>query len=145
MVANFKKTMINFKKGKVMKTLMLILAIAFIQLTAFAQTESSQKTETVEFKVYGNCGMCKSRIEKALKVEGVESSKWDAKTDMVKVVFHPDKINEDKLHQLVADVGHDTEKVKAKNETYDNLHSCCKYDRSEMKTDGKENLESHKH
>ncbi len=125
-----------------MKTLMFILAFAFIQLTGFAQSEKTMKTEKVEFKVYGNCGMCKSRIEKALKVDGVESAKWDAKNDMVKVVFHPDKIKEDKLHQLVSAVGHDTEKVLAKDETYDKLHGCCKYERAETKDKDKEN---HKH
>lgn len=128
-----------------MKTFMLLLAFAFIQLSGFAQSEDAVKTETVEFKVYGNCSMCKSRIEKALKVDGVETAKWDAKSNMVKIVYHPAKIKEEKLHQLIADVGHDTEKVSAKDETYDKLHGCCKYERAEMKTDDKKKDESHKH
>lgn len=128
-----------------MKTFMLLLAFAFIQLTGFAQSEGAEKTETVEFKVYGNCGMCKSRIEKALKVDGVESAKWDRESKMATVVFNPQKLNENKLHQIVAEVGHDTELVKAKDDTYDKLHSCCKYERAEMKTDDKKKDESHKH
>jgi copper chaperone CopZ len=116
-----------------MKTLMFILAFAFIQISSFAQSESSVKTETVEFKVYGNCGMCKSRIEKALKVDGVESAKWNKDTKMATVVFNSDKISIDQLHQFVAEVGHDTEVITAKDETYDKLHGCCKYERKEIK------------
>lgn len=128
-----------------MKTVMLILAFAFIQLTGFAQSEGSVKTKTVEFKIYGNCGMCKTRIEKALKVDGVESSSWNKDTKMAKVVFNSDKISVDKLHQLVAEVGHDTEMVKAEDKTYDKLHSCCKYERAETKADDQKKSENHKH
>lgn len=128
-----------------MKTVMLILAFALIQLTGFAQSEGLVKTETVEFKVYGNCGMCKTRIEKALKVDGVESATWDKDTKMAKVVFNSDKISVDKLHQLVAEVGHDTEMVKAEDKTYDKLHGCCKYEREEVKSDDKQKNENHKH
>jgi hypothetical protein len=43
-------------------------------------------------------------------------------------------INEEKtslaeIKKAVAKVGHDTEEVKATKEDYDNLHSCCKYER----------------
>lgn len=128
-----------------MKTFMFILAFAITQLIGFAQSEGSVKTETVEFKVYGNCGMCKTRVEKSLKVDGVESAIWDKDTKMVKVVFNSDKISVNNLHQLVAEAGHDTEMVKAKDENYDKLHSCCKYEREETKTQDKDNHESHKH
>jgi copper chaperone CopZ len=113
-----------------MKILMLITVFALIQMMGTAQTKSSAITETVEFQVYGNCGMCKSRIEKALKIEGIESAKWDAKKNMITVAFQPGKIEEEKLHQLIADVGHDTEKVIAKDEAYNKLHGCCRYERN---------------
>lgn len=128
-----------------MKNLMIILVFALVQMAGIAQSDSAVKSETVEFKVFGNCGMCKSRIEKALNVEGVESVNWDKETKMASVVFNSEKISEDKLHQLVAAVGHDTEKVTANDETYNKLHGCCKYERPETKTHDKENHESHKH
>jgi copper chaperone CopZ len=128
-----------------MKSLMLIMAFAFMQLTSIAQSEISVKTETAEFKVYGNCGMCKSRIEKSLKVDGVESAKWDKDTKMTNVVFDSDKITVDQLHQLVAEVGHDTEMIKAEDETYNKLHSCCKYERAETKNSSNQMDENHKH
>lgn len=128
-----------------MKNLMIILVFALVQMAGIAQSDSAVKSETVEFKVFGNCGMCKSRIEKALNVEGVESVNWDKETKMASVVFNSEKISEDKLHQLVVAVGHDTEKVTANDETYNKLHGCCKYERPETKTHDKENHESHKH
>jgi len=36
---------------------------------------TATKTETI--KVWGNCDMCKARIEKAAKVEGVTKANWD--------------------------------------------------------------------
>ncbi|MFO7524560.1 MAG: heavy-metal-associated domain-containing protein [Ignavibacteriaceae bacterium] len=128
-----------------MKNLMVLAVLILILISGTAQSNISSITGTVEFKVYGNCGMCKSRIEKSLKVDGVESAIWDKDTKMVKVVFNSDKISVDNIHQLVAEVGHDTEMVKAKDENYDKLHSCCKYKREETKTQDKENHESHKH
>jgi mercuric ion binding protein len=31
----------------------------------------------------------------------------------------------------VANVGHDTDEIKSSNEVYENLHSCCKYERKQ--------------
>lgn len=128
-----------------MKNLMIIVVFALFQMTGIAQSDSAVKSETVEFKVFGNCGMCKSRIEKALKIDGVETATWNKDTKIAKVEFNFDKISVNQLHQLVAEVGHDTEIITAKNEVYDKLHGCCKYERQESKTDVKMNHESHKH
>ncbi len=49
----------------------------------------------------------------------------------VEVTFDGEKTNLDAIHQAIADVGYDTKKVKAKDEVYDNLHGCCKYDRTD--------------
>lgn len=84
---------------------------------------------TSKFTVYGNCGMCKTRIEKALKVKGVKYAYWDKDTELATVKHDPKVVSLDQLHQLCAAVGHDTDLVKAKDEVYNQLHSCCKYDR----------------
>ena len=39
--------------------------------------ERKRKFVTVEMKVWGNCGRCKSRIEKAAKKKGVVKAAWD--------------------------------------------------------------------
>jgi len=127
-----------------MKTTILILTLATfifagvnfkaVEANVFNSTflSAEKKTETV--KVYGNCGMCKSRIEKAAKsVDGVSKAKWDQKAKEITVTYDPTITNLEDIKKGIAAVGHDTEDVKAKDEAYNELHSCCKYERPEKK------------
>lgn len=85
---------------------------------------------TYTFGVKGNCGMCKEKIEKAaLSVNGVSFAQWDAKTLSIKVAFDNSLTNLDAIHTAIATVGYDTDKIKSDDETYNNLHHCCKYER----------------
>ena len=85
------------------------------------------KTETI--KVWGNCDMCKERIEKAVKVDGVSKASWDSKTQMLSVVYDPSKTNSNDIQKKIAAVGHDTEKFKADDKAYAKLDDCCQYER----------------
>jgi mercuric ion binding protein len=106
--------------------ILLICAFAF-HTKVFSQAET-KKTET--FKVYGNCDQCKSNIEGSLKKkDGVSSKEWNSKTKMLTVTYDASKITRAQIEQKVADVGYDTDAVKAKDETYNKLHKCCQYDR----------------
>lgn len=99
-----------------------------LALVAFTVTNAwGQKKAEIEFQVSGVCGMCEARIEKALDVPGIVSAEWDQKTQKATVAYKTKVISEDQIHQLVAAVGHDTEKYKATDEVYQNLHGCCKY------------------
>lgn len=84
---------------------------------------------TTKFKVYGNCGMCEKRIEKAAKLDGVRIADWSEETKMLTVTFDAQKVKPGQIHKAVAAVGHDTEKVKAPDEVYAELHGCCQYER----------------
>ena len=108
-----------------MKTMKSFMFAAFLLFSAsiFAQV----KTEA--FKVYGNCGMCKKRIEKAVQVEGVTKAEWSAKTKMLTVTYDEAAITNDDLQKKVAAVGHDTEKFSADDKVYEKLPGCCLYDR----------------
>ena len=88
---------------------------------------ASTKTETI--KVWGNCNLCKARIEKAAKVNGVSKASWDMKTKMLSLVYDPSKTNSDDIQKKIAAVGHDTEKFKGDDKAYANLDGCCQYDR----------------
>ncbi len=90
-------------------------------------TTSAQKKAQIEFQVSGVCGMCEARIEKALDVSGVIIAEWNVETKKATVVYKTKVLSEEQIHQLIANVGHDTEKIKATDETYANLHGCCKY------------------
>lgn len=116
-----------------MKNLILIFILTIISNLANAQ---SDKIVKAEIKVYGNCGMCKARIQKALDRKGIKTASWDTKTKNLAVVYNSDKITEQRIHELIAEVGHDTDKVKAKDEVYAKLPFCCLYrdhDHSGMK------------
>ena len=113
-----------------MKTTLLISIFAFIFGSAYSQTGNQNQTSKAEFKVLGECGMCKTRIEKAAKTDGVTSAVWDIKTKVLKVEYLPSKIKVNTIHKNIAKAGHDTEKEKADNDVYDKLPACCKYERS---------------
>ena len=87
----------------------------------------AQKKTEITFEVSGVCGMCEDRIEKSLDIPGVIMADWEIKSKQLSVAYNIKKISESQIHQRVADAGHDTEKVKATDEVYANLHGCCKY------------------
>jgi mercuric ion binding protein len=103
--------------------LVIVMAITLINNTS-AQTATSK---TDKIKVSGNCGMCKERIEKAVKVDGVTKADWDKSTKILTVSYNSSVIKNEEIQKKVAAVGHDTEKFKADDKTYNSLHSCCKY------------------
>jgi Cu(I)/Ag(I) efflux system membrane fusion protein len=84
--------------------------------------------EHVMMNVQGLCEMCKDRIEKAAKsVGGVTSASWDLNTKQLHLEFDPNKTSSDAVAKAIAAAGHDTEKYKADQATYDTLPACCKY------------------
>lgn len=87
----------------------------------------SQKKIETTIHVDGVCDMCKKRIERALDVPGIIYAEWDKKTHKLQVVYRPKKISEDRIHQLLNEAGHDTEKSKAPDDRYESLADCCRY------------------
>jgi copper chaperone CopZ len=123
-----------------MKTKVLSLVSLFFLGTSMVFAQA--KTE--KFEVKGNCGMCESRIEKAAKsVSGVTTADWNKETKILEVSFDESKTSEHKVQQAIANVGHDTPMHKAKDDVYNALPGCCKYDRTEAKKELKEH-EGHK-
>lgn len=114
-----------------MKTNFLIILLAFISIISFAQQKdektSSAKVVTANFKVFGNCGECKDRIEKSLDTKGVKQAKWNVTTKNLEVVYMPGKISEQKIREIVSASGHDTETTKAPDKVYAKLPFCCLY------------------
>jgi len=113
-----------------MKKMKLILTMLLIATStiAFAKTDS-----TASFKVWGNCDMCKARVEKAAKAAGAEKAVWNDETEMMTVEFNSKKTSSDKIQQQIAVAGHDTEKYKSLQENYNGLPGCCKYKRAAEK------------
>lgn len=124
-----------------MKTKVLSLVSVFLLGTSMVFAQA--KTE--KFEVKGNCGMCETRIEKAAKsVDGVTTASWNQETKILEVSFDESKTSAHKVQMAIAKVGHDTPMHKAKDEVYNALPGCCKYDRTETKNE-KKSHEGHKH
>ncbi len=107
-----------------MKKLFAISGV--LMLTISTLIAQDDKIIDTSFKVFGNCEQCKTRIEKAVKIDEVKYAKWNKSTKMLKVVFE-NSITADSLQRRLADVGHDTEKYKAKDDIYSALPKCCLY------------------
>ncbi len=91
--------------------------------------ETGDLTEA-HFEVSGNCEICEDRIEQAAKsVRGVSLADWDQQTGLLKVSYNANLTSTDEIQKIIAAVGHDTPKYKAKDEVYDQLPDCCKYKR----------------
>lgn len=92
--------------------------------------EPVSNVSEMKLKVFGNCGMCKERIEEAANaVPGVQHAVWDKETKVLTAHFNSDKSSKEAISKQVAAVGHDTELDKASKSVYDNLAGCCQYDR----------------
>lgn len=94
----------------------------------------AQTNKTALFKVYGNCEMCKDRIEGALKrKEGVLKKNWNDDTKILTVVFDTCKISLTQIKQKIADEGYDTDEIRAPDKAYFSLEKCCRYERTKLK------------
>jgi periplasmic mercuric ion binding protein len=112
-----------------MKTKCLVL-VSLIFLLFDVQQLKAQEMKTATFKVYGSCDECKDRIETAANsVAGVNKAFWSDDTKMIEIKFDQSKTNVDTIQKAIAKVGHDTEKFRADDKTYEALPMCCHYDR----------------
>ena len=62
--------------------------------------------------------------------EHFSKADWNKETKVLEVTFDDAKANVQKVHKAVAAVGHDTKLQQAKDEVYNKLPGCCKYDRT---------------
>jgi periplasmic mercuric ion binding protein len=114
-----------------MKTFKIFFPV--LLLMTFSFTVSAQDT-TEKFKVSGNCGMCKNKIEKAAKEAGATYAMWDEDSKMLEVKYNSTSTNAAKIQEKIAASGYDNVGAKASDEAYNKLHGCCKYERSEAST-----------
>ncbi len=101
--------------------------LAMSVLCTIASTAFAQNTQEARFTASGNCGMCKTRIEKAVAVKEVRYAKWNKSTKILTVAFTVPGMTADSLQRRVAAAGHDTEKYRAPDAVYENLPACCLY------------------
>ena len=104
----------------------MIAISVLLSTTGNAQIKNA-KTESV--KIYGNCGMCETKIEKAGNIKKIANVDWNQETQMATLTYDAKKTNPDEILKRIALVGYDSDKFLAPDDVYNNLHGCCQYDR----------------
>jgi copper chaperone CopZ len=112
-----------------MKTInfMAVLLFGLFSTTATIAQTSTIKKETI--KVWGNCGSCKKKIEKAAKTAGASAASWNEETQELKVSYNSNRSSSEKIQQSIANAGYDTQDFKGDDNAYKKLDACCKYPR----------------
>ena len=109
-----------------MKQIILLVCLIFIGVAPNAHAQNSAESQAIT--VYGNCEMCKKRIEEAAIHSGqVTEANWDAETYQLTFTAKNRRFDLHKLHEAIAAVGHDTNEMRAPDKVYNKLHACCKY------------------
>ena len=114
-----------------MKTFKTLLIASFLIISQYSFAQSTQE----KFKVSGECGMCKTSIEKAAKSAGATFAEWNSTTKELLVKYESTTSNTAKIQQNIAKIGYDNAGYKATTEAYNKLHECCKYERVTESTD----------
>lgn len=105
----------------------MVATFVLLSFTINAQIKNS-KTETV--KIYGNCGMCETNIEKAGTIKKVAKVDWNQENQMATLTYDVTKTNQDEILKRIALAGYDSDKFLAPDDVYNNLHGCCQYERA---------------
>lgn len=122
-----------------MRKIIIVLLVSLFGFAVQAQDSSvseqaqqkKNKNAKVDVEVKGNCEQCKKRIEKAAySVPGVKSAVWHEDDATLHLIINEQKCSVLDVEKAIAKAGHDTKDIKATDEAYTNLHSCCKYDRN---------------
>ncbi len=127
-----------------------------LSFTACNAQIRNAKTESV--KIFGNCGMCETTIEKAGNKKKVAKVDWNKDTKMATITYDAKKTNKDEILKQIALSGYDSEKFLAPNDVYAKLPGCCQYERKAQtiakvetteidtsKTEVKEDHSAHNH
>lgn len=117
-----------------MKKFILCVFATLGVLTSVEAQEKKSKNAKIDIEVKGNCDMCKKRIEKAAYgIKGVKSAEWHSDHQTLHLILDENKTSPINVQEAIAKVGHDTsykdQEVRAADEVYTNLHTCCVYDR----------------
>lgn len=110
-----------------MKSIILLAAVVLLSTSVCQSQINNAKTETV--KVYGNCAMCESTIEKAANKKKISKADWNVDTKMATITYDSKKTTLDAVLKNIALSGYDNQSFLAPDAAYNKLPGCCKYDR----------------
>ena len=123
-----------------MKIRILIAVVGMLSTTVSSAQIKNAKTETI--KVYGNCGICETNIEKAGSKANLYKTDWNVDTKIASITYDSKKTNADAVLKSIALSGYDNANFLAPDEAYNKLNGCCKYDRENKTTVASNNTPS---
>ncbi len=120
---------------KTMMALIVLLsgAVSNAQIKNATTDPSGSELAKQTVKIFGNCGMCETAIEKAGTINKVAKVDWNKDTNMATLTYDAKQTNQDEILKRIALAGYDSEKFLAPDKAYSNLPGCCQYER-EAKT-----------
>lgn len=110
-----------------MKNIHFFTILLFLLPALQSAAQPLEADSNISIKVFGNCEMCKSRIETLAKGKGVRTAVWNAGSKMLIIGYDASKTSLDKIQKRILLAGHDVETLKADNKTYESLPACCHY------------------
>ena len=145
-LSNYQGLWVSFIKGLIFGAIIMWFVSCNEQVVVkkppTTETKITSELESdYSIGVKGNCGMCKSTIEKAVKgLDFVKNAEWGIKTKILDVEFI-DSVNSDldplptfslveSLNSAINQSGYETMNTTADQTAYDALPMCCKYDRN---------------
>ena len=136
-LSNYQGLWVSFIKGLIFGAIIVWFVSCNEQVVIKKATTTKTKISTdlqsdYSIGVKGNCGMCKTTIEKAVKsLDFIKNAEWGIKTKILDVEFI-DSVNFDleALNSAINGSGYETMNTTADQSAYDALPMCCKYDRN---------------
>lgn len=116
--------------------------LIFLFLLLLSANLAAQETIKT-LKVKGNCGMCKDRIEAAVRELPSAHGEWNGENETLTVHFFEKETSLDAIAKNIAKVGHDNELYKADDAVYKSLANCCLYDREDFTNESSQSSNSH--
>ena len=98
-------------------------------LSFIASNAQIKNAKTESVKIYGNCGMCETTIEKAGNLKKTAEVDWNKDTKMATITYDAKKTNQDEILKRIALSGYDSDKFLAPDDVYAKLPECCQYER----------------
>ena len=100
-----------------------------MSLSLTASNAQIKNAKTTSVKIYGNCSMCESRIEKAGNVKKIAKVDWNEDTNMATITYNSKETNQDEILKRIALAGYDSDQFLAPDDVYSSLPQCCQYKR----------------
>jgi copper chaperone CopZ len=110
-----------------MNTIKKVLMAITLLLSVVASNAQIKNTKTETVKIFGNCAMCETTIEKTRSLKKIAKVDWNKDTKMATLTYDAKKTNQDEILKRIALAGYDSEKFLAPDAAYSKLPECCQY------------------